>query len=232
MTSHAKKSSDHSHVNLAEARAIDFSEVTLNFDGFRQLALNPNLSDEEKIGFPPSYRRGLEDLILADILRKLTTLEEEGRVVVDIGCGIGGLMERMVSFCSGRSHHMILVDSDEMPERAPRGSNIDKVPGLFPTNLAEVREACGGGADAVLCYSVLHCVFIDGNPFRFIDSVVDLLNVGGMALIGEIPNLSKRQRFFSSPIGVAAHKAFMKTTEPPKVTHFGVAHESVPPLES
>ena len=36
-------------------------------------------------------------------------------------------------------------------------------------------------------------------------------------LIGDIPNISKRKRFFRSAAGVAYHQAFMKTDEEPVV---------------
>ena len=38
-------------------------------------------------------------------------------------------------------------------------------------------------------------------------------------LIGDIPNISKRKRFFSSETGIAFHKNFMNTDEPPVVAH-------------
>ena len=36
-------------------------------------------------------------------------------------------------------------------------------------------------------------------------------------LIGDIPNVSKRKRFFSSPAGVMFHHEFMQTKETPEV---------------
>jgi len=53
--------------------------------------------------------------------------------------------------------------------------------------------------------------------FKFLDTSLALLAVGGEFLIGDIPNVSKRNRFFSSPTGIKYHQEFMKTADAPKV---------------
>lgn len=214
-------------VDLASAEQIDFARVQLGYEAFRHLARNPNLAPEEKIAFPVSYRRGFEELILADIRSKLPGLDAESRTVVDIGCGVGGLTERLVALGRERGHRMTLVDSEEMLRQAPSGDGVAGVPGLFPTNAEKVKQASGGHADVIVCYSVLHYVFVDTNPYLFLDAIVELLAAGGMALIGDIPNVSKRKRFFSSATGVAYHKAFMNTDVAPDVRHFAVEHNSI-----
>lgn len=52
---------------------IDFSN--LGFDDFRRMALDNTLSQNEKIGFPDSYRQGFEERIFEDINKKLTNLD-------------------------------------------------------------------------------------------------------------------------------------------------------------
>jgi len=216
-----------SQVSLARAEHIDFSRVKLGFEDFRQLAQNPHLNVEEKIAFPVSYRRGYEDAIFKDICRKLEPLCDLDRVVVDIGCGVGGLTERIVAACLERRHRLILVDSEEMLAGAPSGIGVKQVPGMYPINAEAVHAATKGGADAVICYSVLHYAFLDTNLYRFVDAIIDLLRPGGMALLGDIPNVSKRRRFFSSAAGIAFHKAFTGADEPPEVQHFQVAHDTI-----
>jgi hypothetical protein len=73
--------------------------------------------------------------------------------------------------------------------------------------------------DAILVYSVLHYVFAEGNIWAFLDRALGLLADGGALLIGDVPNVSKRKRFFSSPAGVEFHKRFMDTDEPPVVAY-------------
>ena len=62
-------------------------------------------------------------------------------------------------------------------------------------------------------------VFIEDNVIRFIDASLSLLADGGQFLIGDIPNVSKRKRFFASQAGITYHKQFMNTDDAPTV-HF------------
>ncbi len=78
---------------LATSTSIDFAKVPLDYESFRSLARNKNLSPEEKIAFPPRYREGYEDAIFADIKAKVPKLSEVGIRVVDIGCGCGGVTD-------------------------------------------------------------------------------------------------------------------------------------------
>ncbi|MEM4297261.1 MAG: SAM-dependent methyltransferase, partial [Nitrososphaerota archaeon] len=71
--------------------------------------------------------------------------------------------------------------------------------------------------NAILVYSVLHHVFTEGDVFRFLDRSLSLLADGGEMLIGDIPNISKRKRFFSSQAGIRYHQAFTGTSEVPEV---------------
>ncbi|MEO1287411.1 MAG: SAM-dependent methyltransferase, partial [Chloroflexota bacterium] len=64
-----------------------------------------------------------------------------------------------------------------------------------------------------------HYIFEEGNIYDFLDQSLSLLNNGGHMLIGDIPNISKRKRFFSSETGIAFHKDFMKTDKPPIVSY-------------
>jgi hypothetical protein len=46
-----------------------------------------------------------------------------------------------------------------------------------------------------------------------------MLRPGGKLLIGDIPNVSKRKRFFSTEQGVRFHQAFTKTNSLPDIKH-------------
>jgi hypothetical protein len=195
---------------LSTATAVDLATVELDYEGFRALACNPNLNAHEKIGFPSSYREGFEAAILADICAKLPILTQaEGRTVVDIGPGCGPLARSIIDLCVQRRHRLVLVDSPEMLALLPDVHGVTiKQPGLFPNNADAVAMAARGGVEALICYSVLHYIFVDSNLFDFIDRTVELLAPGGAALIGDIPNVSKRNRFFASEAGQAFHRAF------------------------
>jgi hypothetical protein len=74
---------------------------------------------------------------------------------------------------------------------------------------------------------VLHYVFVDVGFFRFLDVSLSLLAPGGQMLIGDIPNISKRKRFFSSETGVSFHKDYMKTDEAPVVEFNQIEHDQI-----
>ena len=69
----------------------------------------------------------------------------------------------------------------------------------------------------MLAYGVLSCVFADGNVFEFVDRSLELLAPGGQLLLADVPNFSKRKRFFASDAGIRFHQEFMGTSARPEV---------------
>jgi 2-polyprenyl-3-methyl-5-hydroxy-6-metoxy-1,4-benzoquinol methylase len=206
---------------LRNSPDINLAAVDLDYESFRALAQNPHLSMHERIGFPNSYREGFEREILADIVRKLPMLTEAKQLtVVDIGPGCASLPRLLIALCGEQRHRVVLVDSQEMLTQLPDIDGVtSKIVGRFPTNLQDILEACcGGGADAVLCYSVLHYLYAESNIFAVIDAVSMLLAPGGYALFGDIPNSSKRHRFFASAAGKAFHRKFTGVDSDPDLS--------------
>jgi len=198
---------------------VDLATLQLDYEGFRRLAADDRLSVHEKIGFPPAYREGHEEAIWADILSKLPRLaSDKGLRVVDIGPGCAGLPRKLIELCVDRGHQLLLVDSPEMLRQLPDGPGVVKLAGMFPRNAAEVTAAIGE-ADVILSYSVLHYAFVDSNLFDFLDGVMALLAPEGRALLGDIPNHSKRRRFFATERGQAYHRAFTGSDQPYVVPH-------------
>jgi hypothetical protein len=58
---------------------------------------------------------------------------------------------------------------------------------------------------------------VESNLWKFIDKSMDLLAHGGEMLIGDVPNVSMRKRFFSAPAGIQFHKDFTGEDEDPDV---------------
>ena len=188
----------------------------LGFEDFRAMALDPKLNKYQKIGAHEAFRRDQEDAIFADILGKLPTLHERGRRVIDIGPGCSDLPQMLMRTCAAQGHELFLVDSAEMLSLLPDGVGVHKVAARFPDCDALLRQHAAG-FDVVLVYSVFHYVFQEGNAWDFFDRALSLLAPGGAMLLGDLPNVSKRRRFFSSEAGVKFHQAFMQTQEPPVV---------------
>jgi hypothetical protein len=187
----------------------------IGFEDFRKFAKDPSLSKYERIGFPDSYRKGLEPLIFEDIRRKLTQLDRPGASVLDIGPGCSDLPGSLIAHCREKSQRLTLIDSQEMLALLPTGEGLEKVAARFP-DCPEVLTRLRGKVDALLSYSVLHYVHAEGSVDAFLDAAFSLLAPGGQMLLGDIPNLDKRRRFFASEAGVRFHQKFMGTDEPPQ----------------
>jgi 2-polyprenyl-3-methyl-5-hydroxy-6-metoxy-1,4-benzoquinol methylase len=197
-----------------------FQSVT--FEDFKKRALDPNLNSYEKIGFPTFYREGRDRFIFEDILSKLENLKKTDQVVLDIGAGCGVLSTILIEHCGALNHELMLMDSEEMLSQLVSSPKFKKYPGRFPEDFNGFLKENEKKVDVILCYGVILCVFVEGNIFKFLDEAVNLLRPGGEFLIGDIPNFSKRNRFFSSESGVTFHKEFMNTEEPPKVDPLAV----------
>ncbi len=191
--------------------------LNLTFEDFRKLAKDKLLSRYEKIGFPNSYRESREQSIFRDIVDKLSNLGKNNQVVMDIGPGCSDLPLMLIDLCRKQGHKLWLIDSQEMLDHLPNESFVTKVPAYYPRECMWLFDKYAGQVNAILTYSVLHYVFAEGNLFEFLDRSLNLLADGGQMLIGDIPNISKRKRFFSSPGGVKFHQQFTGTDEVPAV---------------
>src|ERR1700736_3300532 len=104
----------------------------ITFERFRDMAGDPNLTDNEKIGMPDAARSGFESAILDDIRAKLPVLDRPGCTMVDIGSGCGTLTRRLIAWCGTMQHRLVLVDSDEMLRQLPPAPHVTHVAGRFP----------------------------------------------------------------------------------------------------
>jgi hypothetical protein len=193
--------------------------ASVSFDDFRRLAQDGSLDKYQKIHARTADRAGREHIIYEDILGKLPVLNERGKRFLDIGPGCTDLPLMLLDLCEKQGHSVVLNDSREMLALLPDKPFAEKFDGRFPNQCRPLIERLKGKVDAIVCYSVLHCVVPGGDVFDFFDSALALLAEGGMMLIGDIPNFSKLRRFLASENGIVYHKAFMKTDQPPEV-HF------------
>lgn len=198
----------------------------LSFEEFRRLAKDPSLSKYERIGFPDSYRAGFEDMIFADIRHKLTALDSMQKKVVDIGPGCSDLPQKLIQLCDTNQHSLTLIDNAEMLAHLPDMPFIKKIDALYP-NCEELLSELQGTVDVILAYSVLHYVLVDVAFFRFLDTSLSLLAPGGQFLIGDIPNISRRKRFFYSETGINYHKRFMQTDANPEVLFNQIENDQI-----
>jgi hypothetical protein len=195
----------------------DFSRFAyLSFDDFKRMAQDDSLSRYEKIGFPDQYRKGKEKLIFAEITNTLRLLNKKNKVVLDIGPGCSGLPFKLIDLCQKKNHKLIFIDSDEMLSQLPDRSFIEKIAMFYPSRDG-LLDRYRGKIDVILAYSMLHYVFGESNIWEFLDVSLELLSQGGEMLIGDIPNVSKRKRFFSSRAGIKFHQRFTRSKSLPRV---------------
>ncbi len=191
--------------------------ANLKYEDFKTLARDASLSQYEKIGFPDDYRSGKEERIFQDIKHKLGGMDRKNQNILDVGPGCSGLAFMLIDFCRTQGHTLTLIDSQEMLNQLPEEPFITKVPAYYPQECLWVFDKYAGSFNAILSYSVLHYVFAEGNLFDFLDRSLSLLSDGGEMLLGDIPNISKRRRFFSSPNGIKFHQQFTGSDEIPDV---------------
>ncbi len=158
----------------------------------------------------------MEKFILEDLLNKLTNLNHANASVLDIGPGCSKLPKLLIDLCEKKSHKLVFNDSEEMLSFHEDRKCLRKVSGMFPKSFDKI-SAVEEGYDVILCYSVFHYIFLETNVWDFLDKCLMLLKPGGQLLIGDIPNISKRKRFFLSENGIKYHQDFMKTTDLPEV---------------
>jgi len=191
-----------------------------NFAQFKKMAKDQSLSCYEKIGFPDEYRKGKEALIFDDILSKIPNLEKQKKLnVLDIGPGCSDLPKLTMKLCKKNNHQLTWCDSKEMLSNLPDDKFIKKIDGPFPQTFDKLKKANPEGFDIIICYSVFHYIAFEFNIFDFLDKAILLLRDGGQMIIGDIPNFSKRQRFFASNNGIKFHQHFMKTKSLPQVEY-------------
>lgn len=191
---------------------------SLTFDDFKSMALDDSLSQYEKIGFPNLYRQDIEKFIFEDIKTKSYTLHNLSKgLILDIGSGCSSLPNYFAEYCHHRNSNMIVIDSEEMLSRLKISSNnVIKMPGQFP-NIPELLTEYQEKVDFILCYSVIQYTFTEGNIWKFLDEGLSLLKPGGTFFIGDVPNESKRKRFFSSQSGITFHQQFTNSLTIPDV---------------
>jgi SAM-dependent methyltransferase len=202
----------------------DLSYIT--FEDFKQFALDNSLSPSEKIGFPDAYRKGYDALIFEDIKSKLNNFNHAAKTVLDLGCGCSELAKLIVEYSQKQRHRLILADSAEMLNHLPNDEHLIKITGKFPDNFNDYLPY-KWQIDTIIIYSVIHHVILEDSLIAFLDSALELLAPGGELLIGDIPNISKRNRFFASPEGIKCHQEYTKSQEIPKVNFTVINHNKV-----
>jgi 2-polyprenyl-3-methyl-5-hydroxy-6-metoxy-1,4-benzoquinol methylase len=190
---------------------------TLSFEEFQEMAKDDSLSLNEKIGVPNSYRDNTEAIILEDISSKVKSLNHNSKKILDIGPGCSRLTQLLIEKIKANNSKLVLCDSQEMLKLIDDDQSISKINSKFPYNLTDFSGQ-KNSFDGIISYSVLAHVILEDSIYNFIDSALELLKPGGELLIGDLPNISKRKRFFKSERGIKFHQDFTQSNSMPETS--------------
>ncbi len=148
--------------------------------------------------------------VIADVLAKLRFTGSE--TLLDIGSGPGLLTLPL----AGQARQVWALDHAEVVQRlALRAGDLKNLTCLE----GDFRSFDFGGQrfDRVLSYSMAHCLPDLVSVDAFVDKALSLLAPGGIALVGDLPNHDRKQRFLASPFGKRLDEDFARrrATEPP-----------------
>ncbi len=184
------------------------------FDYYKEKASDNSLTTTEKCG---RYLKQSDDElnIFDDVCSKLPALTQKDTLIIDIGCGCSDPVKKLIDNSQKYKNNLVLVDSEEMLSLLPELDNITKINAKFPDE--SFVESYENKADAIIVYSVFHCVYLESDFIMFVDSLVKLLKNGGTLLLADLPNATKKKRFLSSDEGREFHKNWSGEEQAPEV---------------
>ena len=133
-----------------------------------------------------TFQKYNEKLIINDIFNKLQLQPKDK--VLDIGCGSGILTIPLSYFVSEITANDDIVILENIKKK-----NIENI---YFKDGDFIKIDFEKKYDKIIMYSVLQ--YIDNNSiYIYIDKLLDLLNLNGIAILGDIPNSDKKNRFIN-----------------------------------
>lgn len=134
-----------------------------------------------------SFQKQEEKNILFDIMQKMEITSDDD--LLEIGCGTGSLLIPLSFFVNSATgvDHLNVISTFKT---RINNNSIKLISGNFlDVNLKEKYSK-------ILIYSVLHCLSDEREVIAFIEKALSYLKPGGSLIIGDIPNIDKKNRFF------------------------------------
>lgn len=134
------------------------------------------------------------DLMSRDIRTKLDIKEDD--IVLDLCCGNGMITRRMSQYCReihGVDYSKILL------EEARRDDSCTNVHYYFGNALNIDKLFTRSYFDKIYCYAAYQYINYDDGR-KLIKLMADVTKSGGMILMGDIPDISRRWNYYNNPI--------------------------------
>ncbi len=147
-----------------------------------------------------------EKRILADVMEKLDIRPEDR--LLDIGCGTG-LLLLPLGFIVDRAVGVDHPDVVEIVRTRAKSDNVELISGNFLDVELEERAF-----NKIIAYSVVQYLESEVEVHNFVTKAARLLSVGGRMLIGDLPNIDKKNRFLASELGAAFHAEWLRSGKP------------------
>jgi ubiquinone/menaquinone biosynthesis C-methylase UbiE len=156
---------------------------------------NKVISNTEKAG-RYADDKNKEKYIFRDVIKKLE-LNYKNKNLLDIGCGVGPLVNLIIKFCEKNKIQLYLCDINhiikEIKSKFQKRKYINYIESEF-----QKFKFYNIKFDRILIYSVIQYV---NNPKKFLLKAFKILNRSGLILLGDIPNVNKKFRFLNSDFG-------------------------------
>jgi cyclopropane fatty-acyl-phospholipid synthase-like methyltransferase len=156
---------------------------------------NVNNSDTVVSG---RYEFQIEDekRIILDVINKLDIQPSDH--ILDIGCGPGTLVLPLSFFAK----EVCGIDNSSAIGRINKKSkeldNINTISG----NFLDMDFSSSKLYEKIIIYSVIQYLSSEDELLYFLEKAFKLLSPGGRLLIGDIPNIDKKNRYEKSPSGI------------------------------
>lgn len=160
------------------------------------------INSTEKSGRYPSHVDS-EKRILLDVFKKLDLQPEDS--VLDIGCGVG-LLLFPISFVTNSVTGIDHPDVIDVAEKRLGTHSVKFISGNF-LDLHLGKDVY----EKILIYSVVQNLADETEVFDFVRKALRYLKPGGKLLLGDIANVSKKERFQTSPFGKEFEKQWRLT---------------------
>ena len=169
---------------MSEQSFKNYGLLASPINNFTKLAGRYNIQDES------------ERLVIMDIINKLEINNKDD--LLEIGCGAGNLLIPLSFFVNRATG----VDHPQLIKRLNnRFNDHEKIETVCGNFLQIDKTAFTKHYTKILIYSVIHYLSNEDELKDFIQKSLSILSKGGKLLIGDIPNISKKNRFIKSETG-------------------------------